>query len=457
MKKFKIKIPNKIYKKENYMNNNNLNGNQLKKSDIDEEEGLIKNKKKNRKYKQKINNISNTNSSFVIKAIKISIILMIFFIINMLLLFKNYLITPYEVLNLNKKSLQWYQKLQNFYNLCSKGINIYKKRFKKNANPKFSLIIPVLNKVTYLNRLITSIQNQLFDNIEIIFVDDCSKDGSKELIEQYMRKDKRIALIKHEINKGTFITRNDGVLNANGEYIIFIDPDDMILENSLQNLYQATLNYTDIDVIQFRAYKKRSGFTPWARGYKEFNKIVEQPELCSIMFYTNGKLDQVNYFIWGKLIKRKILLETIEKLGDYRNKHMTLYEDVALLFVLLQIAKNYVFVNIYGYIYCVSSISVFENRFKYKRANKTIKDCFLLGEILFDFSKNTTYDKLMALHVMYRIDWHYYYLCGYVTEGFEYIFKVLNKYIKCEYLKPRNKFIIYKLKKLFEDVQNKLK
>ena len=46
-------------------------------------------------------------------------------------------------------------KLQNFYNLCSKGINIYKKRFKKNANPKFSLIIPVLNKVTYLNRLIT--------------------------------------------------------------------------------------------------------------------------------------------------------------------------------------------------------------------------------------------------------------------------------------------------------------
>ena len=349
-------------------------------------------------------------------------------------------------------------KSSNFLDLCTKGININKKRFKKNKNPKFSLVIPVLNKRQYLTKLITSIQNQLYENIEIVFVDDYSKDGSIELIQEYMRKDKRIVLIKHKKNLGTLITRNDGVLNANGEYILFVDPDDMILEDSLQNLYEVTLNYSNIDVIQFRAYRKKISIVPWARGYKSFNKIVEQPELCSIMFYSNGILGQINYFIWAKLFKRKIFLEAIDKIGDYyRNQFMTLYEDVAMLFVVLSIAKNYVYVNVYGYLYCVSSISVFENRFKYRRGNRTIRDCFLLGEILFDFSKNTNYDKLMAIHVIKRIDFMYYYVCFFVTEGFDYIFKVLDKFIKCEYLTERNKNVVYKLKKLFEDIQNKLK
>ena len=66
---------------------------------------------------------------------------------------------------------------------------------------------------------------------------------------------------------------------------------------------------------------------------------------------------------------------------------MTLYEDVAMLFVLLSIAKNYVYVNIFGYLYCVSNASVFENRFKYRRGNRTIRDCFLLGEIIQIFLK----------------------------------------------------------------------
>ena len=310
----------------------------------------------------------------------------------------------------------------------------------------------------YLQRLIISIQNQLYENIEIIFVDDQSNDGSIELIQKYMRKDKRIILIKHKKNLGTLITRNDGVLNASGEYILFIDPDDMILENSLQQLYEITLKYPDIDIIQFRAYKKIKFYTPWARGYHIFDKIVEQPELSTIMFYEKGVLEQTNYFIWGKLFKRKVFLKAIDKLGEYfRNQFMTLYEDVAMLFVVLSIAKNYVHVNIYGYLYCLSNISVFENRFKYRRGNRTIRDCFLLGEFLYDFSKNKTHDKLMALYVIKRIDWMYYHVCSFVTEGFDYIFKVLNKFIKCEYLTYKHKYFLYNLKKYFEDIQMKLK
>ena len=309
-------------------------------------------------------------------------------------------------------------------------------------------------------KLIRSIQNQKFENFEIIFVDDHSTDESIELIKQYMRKDKRIVLIQHEINKGTLISRNDGALNAKGEYIFFVDPDDMILENSLELLYNATLKYPDVDVIQFRAFKKRvstNSIVPWARGYKQYDKIVTQPELCSIMFYENRILNQINFFIWAKLIKRKVFVETIEKLGHYQNEHMTLYEDVAMLFAVLQIAKNYVYVQIYGYLYLGNTFSVFENRYKYRRANRTIRDCFLLSDILFDFSKNTTFDKSMALFTLNRIYYMYYHVCTFVTDGFDYIFKVLDKFIKCEVLSNRSKFYAYRLKKLFEYTQNKLK
>ena len=182
-----------------------------------------------------IHNKMKKNNSKCQKTIKVLYILIVIFLINMLFILNKYVFMPKEIINLADKSLSEKQKAQNFLDLCLKGININKKRFKKNKNPKFSLIIPVLNKRQYLTKLITSIQNQLYENIEIVFVDDYSKDGSIELIQEYMRKDKRIILIKHKQNMGTLITRNDGVLNSNGEYILFVDPDDMILEECLQN------------------------------------------------------------------------------------------------------------------------------------------------------------------------------------------------------------------------------
>jgi glycosyltransferase involved in cell wall biosynthesis len=430
---------------------------QSKIEDIEEDADLIK-----KKHKGNINENEDFLNSQILKKIITKVFYILFVILSINILYNNKSIEPIpkEILNLNNTSLKWWDKVQLFFDICSKGYLLYNKRFRRNKNPKFSIIMPVLNKRFYLLKLIRSIQNQKYENAEIIFVDDHSTDGSIELIEQFMRKDKRIVLIKHETNKGTLITRNDGALNAKGEYIFFVDPDDMILEDSLELLYNATLKYPDVDVIQFRAYKKRvssNSIVPWARGYKEYDKIVTQPELCSIMFYENGYLNQINFFIWAKLIKRKVFVETIEKLGHYKNEYMTLYEDVAMLFALLQIAKNYVYVRIYGYLYYGNTFSVFENRYKYRKANRTIRDCFLLSDILFDFSKNTSFDKKMALFTLNRIYLLYYHVCTFVTDGFDYIFKVLDKFIKCKVLTYKNKILAFELKKLFEETQNNLK
>ena len=87
----------------------------------------------------------------------------------------------------------------------------------KNEIPKISIISPIYNRGKYILRFLRSIQNQYFDNIEIIFVDDFSSDNSVELIKNYQFEDERIILIEHNKNKGTLISRNDGALISKGE------------------------------------------------------------------------------------------------------------------------------------------------------------------------------------------------------------------------------------------------
>lgn len=89
-----------------------------------------------------------------------------------------------------------------------------------------SIIIPVYNASNFLMDTIKSIQEQTYKNWEAIFVDDCSKDNSVEIIKKEQKKDKRIKLIKNKFNSGAAITRNNGIEASNGKYLCFLDADD---------------------------------------------------------------------------------------------------------------------------------------------------------------------------------------------------------------------------------------
>ena len=115
---------------------------------------------------------------------------------------------------------------QKYIESCIKGELLYKpnKDNKENIlNPKISIIISVYNKEKYILRILRSVQNQNFENTEIIFADDASEDNSVKLIEKYQITDQRIKLVKHDKNVGTLINRNDGAISAKGEYLLFIE------------------------------------------------------------------------------------------------------------------------------------------------------------------------------------------------------------------------------------------
>ena len=155
--------------------------------------------------------------------------------------------------NLNEETKLFQNDIKNtekFYKICNYGLLLNVRNFKKNKNPKISIITPIYNKEKYILRYLRSIQNQFFDDIEIILIDDFSTDKTVNIIEKYKKKDGRIVLIKHNKNKGTLISRNEGALKSRGKYLIFLDPDDLLSSNILFFCYNITQIY-DYDFIRF--------------------------------------------------------------------------------------------------------------------------------------------------------------------------------------------------------------
>lgn len=96
-----------------------------------------------------------------------------------------------------------------------------------NENKTVSVIIPVYNAEKFIEETIQSVLNQTYEDIEIILVDDCSKDNSREIIKEYAKKYKNIIYYLQEKNFGAAVARNKGLDLAKGRYIAFLDSDDL--------------------------------------------------------------------------------------------------------------------------------------------------------------------------------------------------------------------------------------
>src|SRR5690554_5037323 len=119
----------------------------------------------------------------------------------------------------------------------------------------FSIIIPIYNTSVYLNNCVGSIVSQSFGDFELILVDDGSTDDSLSLCRSWQQKDDRIQVYNQE-NKGQGSARNLGLKKAKGKYILFIDSDDAIAEDTLELNYKILKNEPDIDCLQFPIYMK---------------------------------------------------------------------------------------------------------------------------------------------------------------------------------------------------------
>ena len=107
---------------------------------------------------------------------------------------------------------------------------------------KISIIVPIYNAASYLERLLQSICNQTYQNLQIILVDDGSLDDSLVCCEEWAKKEPRI-LVLHQENAGVSAARNTGLKAATGEYVMFVDADDWIASDMIQTLYDLAKQY----------------------------------------------------------------------------------------------------------------------------------------------------------------------------------------------------------------------
>lgn len=101
-------------------------------------------------------------------------------------------------------------------------------------NETVSVIIPVYNASRYIGKAIESALNQTYKNIEIVLVDDCSKDNSRQIIEKYMKEHRNIIYHAQEKNLGAAVARNTALELANGKYVAFLDSDDIWYDKKIE-------------------------------------------------------------------------------------------------------------------------------------------------------------------------------------------------------------------------------
>lgn len=108
--------------------------------------------------------------------------------------------------------------------------------------PLVTIIVPVYNVRAYVGECIESLLNQTYTNLEIILVDDGSTDGSEAVCDEYAKKDSRIRVI-HQENQGPAAARNAGLDHASGEYVTFVDSDDVVASVFIEKLYKLLKKY----------------------------------------------------------------------------------------------------------------------------------------------------------------------------------------------------------------------
>lgn len=141
---------------------------------------------------------------------------------------------------------------------------------------RFSIVIPVYKTQLFLDNCVESVVSQDYTDFEIILVDDGSPDSCGGMCDAWASKDQRVRVI-HQKNGGLSAARNTGILNATGDYILFLDSDDWWGNTSVLDLLQQQLDLTDVDILSFN-YRKSNGEKLESPYFSESLKSSEQPE-----------------------------------------------------------------------------------------------------------------------------------------------------------------------------------
>lgn len=268
-------------------------------------------------------------------------------------------------------------------------------------NDLISVIVPVYNVEKYLERCLDSIVNQTYKNLEVLLVNDGSKDASLNICEEYALKDQRIKVISQE-NKGAAAARNTGINNAVGEYITFVDSDDYIDLNMYEEMMEINNQY-NCDVVMCDCYKEKDNlrevFThPIRPGF--YDKDMLYKEYFPSLLMTNSVDYPATISNWLLLIKRNIIND-----NELRYKEgMRFSEDLLFGSQVMYYANNFYYMKekcYYHYMFNPTSVTktFYQDKWILMKQLHTFIEEFFLSKEDYDFQRQVD---LSLLYIVYH-------------------------------------------------------
>ena len=246
-----------------------------------------------------------------------------------------------------------------------------------------SVIVPIYNVERYLEECFNSIQNQTYTDIEVVLVNDGSTDQSKIICERFCEADSRFHVI-HQTNQGQSVARNVGVAASKGEYIAFVDSDDIIQPNYLEKLMQYMTEDVDIVESQFTVHKKDF----LAENFQDIKIIFEGNSEEAVKVVPNHLLS-VNPVT--KLYRRAIV-EAVPYLEEL------IFEDIYSGIGMLKYIRKIVKIDYVGYYYRQHATSTMHRTFTEKNLDVFVV-CDKLIELYADKEELLPYIGSFLVHV----------------------------------------------------------
>ena len=203
---------------------------------------------------------------------------------------------------------------------------------------KLSVIIPIYSAEATLDRCVESILAQSVADMELILVDDGSPDNCPQLCDKWTAADPRVVTI-HQENGGLSNARNKGLDQVTGDLITFVDADDFLAPDTYNPLVDMMTEHADIDIVEFPVY--------WHYGAPEQQRLHREGIFSDMASYWLKGYGYEHAFAWNKIYRRR-LFETIRfPLGQ-------VFEDVAIMPLLLRETRRIVMVGQGMYYYCAN-------------------------------------------------------------------------------------------------------
>ena len=255
-----------------------------------------------------------------------------------------------------------------------------------------SVLIPVYNAGKYLRKCIDSVLNQSFCDFELILCDDCSMDNSKEICDEYCERDERVRVIHKKTNEGNYAARRTLLENAKGKYILFVDADDWIRPETIQQ----TVDFAEarnVDVVMFghQIVSDRESFIS-DRCHLFLDQCVLLGDDLKSVYMKFVSSNQMNY-LWDKLIRKECFASDNQDVETLRRNFAG--SDKLMMTSVLRNIVSFSYLDVPLYFYRMSSSGMGRNFRKEK-----LQDLIYVGNTVKSFmrEKLSGEPQVMALY-----------------------------------------------------------